>query len=57
MSEATTATAKNKFKFALIGTSCSGKTTTAYALVSRLKSYGVLADGVFSQENEFREYK
>lgn len=37
-------------KFALIGTSCSGKTTACLALVSRLKSYGVLADGVFSQD-------
>lgn len=44
---------KNKFKFALIGTSCAGKTTAAYALVSRLKSYSVLADGVFSQDRKF----
>lgn len=46
-------TAGVKYKFALIGTSCSGKTTTAYALTSRLKSYGILADGVFSQDRKF----
>ncbi len=44
---------KGKHKFAIIGTSCAGKTTLAYGLVSRLKSYGVLADGVFSQDRKF----
>lgn len=38
---------------ALIGTSCAGKTTAAYSLVGRLKSYGVLADGAFSQDRKF----
>lgn len=40
-------------KFALIGTSSSGKTTFTYGLVSRLKSYGILADGVFNQDRKF----
>ena len=40
-------------KFALIGTSCSGKTSLSYSLVGRLKTYGVLADGVFSQDRKF----
>lgn len=40
-------------KFAIIGTSCSGKTTLCYALVSQLKTFGVLADGVFSQDRKF----
>ncbi len=40
-------------KFGLIGTSCAGKTTLAHSLVGRLKSYGVLADGLFSQDRKF----
>lgn len=40
-------------KFGLIGTSCAGKTTLAHQLVGRLKSYGVLADGLFSQDRKF----
>jgi AAA domain len=43
---------KAQFKYGIAGTSCSGKTTLAYALVSRLKSYGVLAEGVFSQDRK-----
>lgn len=42
-----------KFKFGLCGTSSSGKTTLAYGLVARLKSYGLLADGVFNQDRKF----
>lgn len=42
-----------KHKFAIIGTSCAGKTTLTHALVARLKSYGILADGVFSQDRKF----
>lgn len=40
-------------KFAFIGTSSSGKTTFTYGIVSRLKSYGILADGVFNQDRKF----
>lgn len=40
-------------KFALIGTSCAGKTSLTHTLVGRLKTYGVLADGVFSQDRKF----
>jgi hypothetical protein len=40
-------------KFGIIGTSCAGKTTLAHTLVGRLKSYGVLADGLFSQDRKF----
>ncbi|MNL19703.1 hypothetical protein D3C87_1409170 [compost metagenome] len=40
-------------KFGIIGTSCAGKTTLAHSLVGRLKSYGVLADGLFSQDRKF----
>lgn len=40
-------------KFAIIGTSCAGKTALTHALVGRLKSYGVLADGVYSQDRKF----
>ena len=40
-------------KFALIGTSCAGKTSLAHSLVGRLKTYGVLADGIFSQDRKF----
>lgn len=40
-------------KFGIIGTSCAGKTTLAHGLVARLKSYGVLADGLFSQDRRF----
>jgi hypothetical protein len=43
----------NVKKIGLIGTSCSGKTTTAYALTSRIKSYGVLADCLTSQDRRF----
>lgn len=42
-----------KHKFGIIGTSSSGKTTLTHGLVSRLKSYGILADGVFSQDRKF----
>lgn len=41
------------YKFGIIGTSCAGKTTLAHALVARLKSYGILADGLFSQDRKF----
>ena len=40
-------------KFGIIGTSCAGKTTLAHALTARLKSYGILADGLFSQDRKF----
>lgn len=40
-------------KFGIIGTSCAGKTTLAHTLVGRLKSYGILADGLFSQDRKF----
>lgn len=40
------------FKFGIIGTSCSGKTTLAHALTARLKTYGVLVDGLFSQDRK-----
>lgn len=40
-------------KFGIIGTSCAGKTTLAHQLIGRLKSYGVLADGLFSQDRKF----
>jgi len=45
--------APNVMKFGIIGTSCAGKTTLAHALVSRLKSYSILADGLFSQDRKF----
>lgn len=44
---------KSTKKFGIIGTSCAGKTTLAHAVVSRLKSYGILADGLFSQDRRF----
>lgn len=37
-------------KYAVAGTSCAGKTTLVYALISRLKQYGVLADGVLNAD-------
>ena len=43
----------SRFKAGLAGTSCAGKTTLAYSIVGRLKSYGVLAEGVFSQDRKF----
>lgn len=42
-----------KHRFAIIGTSCAGKTTLTHAVIARLKSYGILADGVFSQDRKF----
>lgn len=42
-----------KHKFGIIGTSCAGKTTLAHQIVGRLKSYGILADGLFSQDRKF----
>lgn len=39
-------------KYGLIGTSCAGKTTLAHTLTGRLKSYGVLVDGVYSQDRK-----
>lgn len=44
---------KKVFKFGIIGTSCAGKTTLAHGLVARLKEYGILADGLFSQDRKF----
>jgi hypothetical protein len=38
------------YKFALIGTTCAGKTTLAYKAVSELKRRGVNADGIFQQD-------
>lgn len=37
-------------KFAIIGTSCSGKTTLTYQILSELKRRGVNADGVIQQD-------
>lgn len=37
-------------KFALIGTSSSGKTTLAFSIVAKLKELGVLVDGVLQQD-------
>jgi hypothetical protein len=39
-----------KPKYAIAGTSCAGKTTLTYALVSRLKQYGILVDGVLNSD-------
>jgi predicted nucleotidyltransferase/nicotinamide riboside kinase len=40
-------------KFAVIGTSCSGKTTLVYNILSRLKMMGVSCDGVMQQDRRF----
>jgi len=37
-------------KYALIGTSCSGKTTLAYSICGELKQRGIEVDGVFQQD-------
>lgn len=42
-----------KHKFALAGTSCAGKTTLAHQLIGRLKTYGILADGVTNADRRF----
>jgi hypothetical protein len=44
---------KAKDKYGIAGTSCAGKTTLTFGIVSRLKSYGVLAGGVFDQDRKF----
>jgi predicted nucleotidyltransferase len=40
-------------KFALIGTSCSGKTTLCLSILAHLKGIGVLCDGVLQQDRRF----
>lgn len=42
-----------KLKIALIGTSCAGKTTLVHEILSKLKRYSVLAEGVLSQDRKF----
>lgn len=42
----------SKFKFAFTGTNCSGKTTMALDITSRLKMQGVLAEVVSSQDRK-----
>lgn len=44
---------KRKMKIAFVGTSCAGKTTAAFGLIARLKSYSVLAEGLTSQDRKF----
>lgn len=38
------------YKFGIIGTTCAGKTTKTYEVVSELKRMGLNADGVFQQD-------
>jgi AAA domain/Nucleotidyltransferase domain len=40
-------------KYAVIGTSCSGKTTAVYGILARLKQAGVSCDGVLQQDRRF----
>lgn len=40
-------------KYAIIGTSCSGKTTAVYGILSRLKQAGISCDGVLQQDRRF----
>lgn len=42
-----------KHKFGLCGTSCCGKTTLSYAILSRLKKYSILADTVSNLDRTF----
>lgn len=42
-----------KIKIAIIGTSCSGKTTKALEVLYELKKRGILADGLLSQDRRF----
>ena len=39
-----------KKKFAIIGTSSSGKTTLTFEITAKLKRLGVLVDGLFQQD-------
>lgn len=40
-------------KYAIIGSSCSGKSTLTYSLVGRLKKSGIRAEGVVSTDRKF----
>lgn len=43
----------NVKKFAVIGTSCSGKTTLTYSILAHLKQMGIHCDGVLQQDRRF----
>lgn len=41
---------EQRYKFAIIGTSCSGKTTKTYEILGNLKKLGISVDGVMQQD-------